>query len=247
MGFRFRKRIKIAPGININLSKSGISTSLGTRGATVNIGKKGARATVGLPGTGLSYQTKLGARSNKGAPKAAVQTPGLEAPSTLPEVWRSLQSSSLTEGDGLGCLLHAMMLSAIFILPPMLAHTSDALAVLAFAGVLVAWVFIARWRKREWQRRIDVFDAEKRIELDRIWRTLVEKFDEETARRVLDSELRIGDSREVVEAIFGEPEDVSERVMKSKTRHVLKYGRLNARSFAMKITLEDDVVVGWDN
>ncbi|PHM50036.1 DUF4236 domain-containing protein [Xenorhabdus miraniensis] len=29
MGFKFRKRIKIAPGIYINTSKSGVSTSIG--------------------------------------------------------------------------------------------------------------------------------------------------------------------------------------------------------------------------
>ena len=60
MGFRFRKRIKIAPGISLNLSKSGISASLGKPGATVNIGPKGERVTVGIPGTGISYSDKLG-------------------------------------------------------------------------------------------------------------------------------------------------------------------------------------------
>ncbi|PKH06691.1 DUF4236 domain-containing protein [Moritella sp. Urea-trap-13] len=59
MGFKFRKRIKIAPGININLSKSGVSTSIGKPGATINIGKKGVKATVGIPGSGLSYSQNL--------------------------------------------------------------------------------------------------------------------------------------------------------------------------------------------
>jgi hypothetical protein len=55
MALKFRKRIKIVPGVNLNLSKSGISTSIGKPGATVNIGKKGVKTTVGLPGTGLSW------------------------------------------------------------------------------------------------------------------------------------------------------------------------------------------------
>ncbi len=59
MAFRFRKTIKLFPGVKINLSKSGISTSIGVPGATVNIGKQGTRATVGLPGTGVSYSKKL--------------------------------------------------------------------------------------------------------------------------------------------------------------------------------------------
>lgn len=55
MGFRFKKSIRIFPGVRLNISKSGISVSLGVPGATVNLGKTGARTTVGLPGTGLSY------------------------------------------------------------------------------------------------------------------------------------------------------------------------------------------------
>ncbi|EHK9078625.1 DUF4236 domain-containing protein [Vibrio parahaemolyticus] len=59
MGFKFRKRIKIAPGLHVNISKSGVSTSIGKPGATVNIGKKGVKATVGVPGSGLSYSQNL--------------------------------------------------------------------------------------------------------------------------------------------------------------------------------------------
>lgn len=58
MGFRFRKSIKLAPGVRLNVTKKGISSvSVGKRGATVNIGKKGTRGTVGIPGSGLSYSS----------------------------------------------------------------------------------------------------------------------------------------------------------------------------------------------
>ncbi len=56
MGFNFRKSIKIAPGIKVNLTKKGVSSlSVGKNGARVNIGKKGVKTTGGLPGTGLSH------------------------------------------------------------------------------------------------------------------------------------------------------------------------------------------------
>ena len=60
MGFRFRKQIKLLPGVRLNISKSGISTSIGTRGATVNFSKRGTRTTFGIPGTGISYSTTTG-------------------------------------------------------------------------------------------------------------------------------------------------------------------------------------------
>ncbi len=54
-GFRFRKYIKLFPGIRLNVSKSGVSTSIGKKGATVNLSTRGAKGTVGVPGTGMSY------------------------------------------------------------------------------------------------------------------------------------------------------------------------------------------------
>lgn len=57
MGLRFRRSIKVLPGVRINLGKKGASLSVGGRGGTLNVGKHGVRSTVGLPGTGLSYSS----------------------------------------------------------------------------------------------------------------------------------------------------------------------------------------------
>jgi hypothetical protein len=53
--FRFRRSVRIGPGVRLNFSKSGVSTSVGLHGAHVTIGHGKVRETVGLPGTGLSY------------------------------------------------------------------------------------------------------------------------------------------------------------------------------------------------
>lgn len=55
MPVRFQRRIKIVPGVSLNISKNSLSTSFGQRGAHVTVGSKGTRSTLGLPGTGLSY------------------------------------------------------------------------------------------------------------------------------------------------------------------------------------------------
>ena len=57
MGFRFRRSVRVLPGVRLNFSKSGMSTSIGGRGFTTNIGAKGVRHTVGLPGSGVSYSS----------------------------------------------------------------------------------------------------------------------------------------------------------------------------------------------
>lgn len=66
MGFRYRKRISILPGVKVNISKSGISTSIGGNGYTANISKRGVKQTFSIPGTGLSY-SKNHKRSPRGA------------------------------------------------------------------------------------------------------------------------------------------------------------------------------------
>jgi tetratricopeptide (TPR) repeat protein len=60
MGFRFFKRVKVLPGVTLNLSKSGVSVSVGPQGAKVTVGPKGANVTLGIPGTGLYWTGKLG-------------------------------------------------------------------------------------------------------------------------------------------------------------------------------------------
>ena len=63
MGFRFRRSVRLFPGVRLNASKSGLSMSVGARGAWYTIGSKGRRRiTVGLPGTGISYTQTSHAR-----------------------------------------------------------------------------------------------------------------------------------------------------------------------------------------
>ncbi|MBK1656531.1 DUF4236 domain-containing protein [Allochromatium vinosum] len=59
MGFRFRRSIKLAPGVRLSFSTRGAGLSLGPRGASVSIGQRGIYGNLGLPGTGLSYRERL--------------------------------------------------------------------------------------------------------------------------------------------------------------------------------------------
>lgn len=75
MGLRFQKRIKILPGVTINVSKSGLSTSLGVKGARVTLGHGKTRTTMGIPGTGISHTsvTSSGSQNQAGPSTPAPQ------------------------------------------------------------------------------------------------------------------------------------------------------------------------------
>lgn len=62
--FRFRKSIKLAPGIKINLNKKSVSLTTGIKGFHHTIGTRGSQTTIGLPGTGLSYTHVTPRKSN---------------------------------------------------------------------------------------------------------------------------------------------------------------------------------------
>lgn len=76
MGLRFQKRIKVLPGITLNLSGKGISTSIGTTGARVTYGHGKRRVTTGIPGSGISHTSVTSTKKTKQPqPTALYSTP----------------------------------------------------------------------------------------------------------------------------------------------------------------------------
>lgn len=55
MPWRFRRSVKILPGVRWNIGKKGSSVTIGGRGIKVTVGHGKVRQTVGIPGTGLTY------------------------------------------------------------------------------------------------------------------------------------------------------------------------------------------------
>lgn len=103
MGFRYRKSVKIAPGVRMNVSKSGASVSVGGKGGHVTVNSKGeTRVGASIPGTGVSYSEKVSgpAKSSGGGGQKPPQKP----PQKPKKDW---------SGKFLGCLLAAVILALI--------------------------------------------------------------------------------------------------------------------------------------
>jgi hypothetical protein len=92
MTWRYRKRIKIIPGVHLNLSNSGISTTIGVKGASVNIGNNGTYVNNSIPGTGLYSRKKIGS-SHSGNQIDATE------PASFPEVVVSPLSENIFSLD----------------------------------------------------------------------------------------------------------------------------------------------------
>lgn len=77
MAWRYRRSIRLLPGMKVNLSKSGMSLSVGGPGATMNFGKRGIRTTVGIPGTGISYVTQKSSQRRQPKPTGVPPAAGM--------------------------------------------------------------------------------------------------------------------------------------------------------------------------
>jgi hypothetical protein len=94
MPWGFRRSLRIAGPLRLNLSKSGLGLSLGVPGLHIGRGPRGPYVRAGLPGTGIYYRKSLGPRP--------VRT---RAPTRreIDSVWMQAVKALLA-GDAQGCL-----------------------------------------------------------------------------------------------------------------------------------------------
>lgn len=109
MGFRFRRSVRLFPGVRLNFGLRGVSVSAGVPGMTVNFGPRRSSITVGIPGTGLSCTETLGpgrrpVRSPPPLGDFAAEPPAapidrIELDGALPGEIRSAEVAALTSPD----------------------------------------------------------------------------------------------------------------------------------------------------
>jgi tetratricopeptide (TPR) repeat protein len=96
--FRFRRSIKLGPGVRLNVGKTGLGVSMGVHGARRSLHSSGRQtASVGVPGTGLGYMHTSSGGGRTAAPSAAApaelaEKPGLFAPKHEKEFYKALQT-----------------------------------------------------------------------------------------------------------------------------------------------------------
>lgn len=106
MGWNYRKSIKIAPGVKVNISKRGVGMSAGTKGFRVGVNSKGKTyASASVPGTGIYYRKEYGSNSQSPSKNAKTKTSIM--------IWVII--ATLLAGIGLAVCDH-LLLGVIFIL-----------------------------------------------------------------------------------------------------------------------------------
>lgn len=85
MGFRFRKSVKLMPGVRLNFSKKGMGVRVGGKHGGVSVGPSGTRVSASIPGTGIYYTEKIGSGKSKSKSKSRSKTAPRSAASYNPK------------------------------------------------------------------------------------------------------------------------------------------------------------------
>lgn len=75
---------------------------------------------------------------------------------------------------------------------------------------------------------------------------IYQKYDPKIAERIWKKTIWIGETKEQLLDSLGNPIDIDENVLKTKRREKWKYYRMGTNRYGLKIIVENDVVIGWD-
>jgi len=110
--------------------------------------------------------------------------------------------------------------------------------------VLVAITGVLLWYRRK--RKADAAAAEEAARQARA-NELLQRFGAENTRKILDGQLWVGATSDMVMAMLGPPPWKEERILKTKTKTIYKYFQTGLNRFALRVTLDDGVVVKWED
>jgi tetratricopeptide (TPR) repeat protein len=136
MAFRMRKSIKVAPGVRLNVSKSGVGASVGGKGARYSAHSSGRRSTTLGSGVvpGVYYQKSSGGGSSRtrGSRSEAAQQvappsskkPGLFAPKGEKELYKAIKAQDVKAIKSVG-VYHKDFLLPSYSLAGLMLLTSE--------------------------------------------------------------------------------------------------------------------------
>ena len=155
MSWNFRRRVKVAPGVFVNLGKKGATTSIGPRGAKMTIGRHGTYINTGIPGTGIYSRRKIGGNTkNNQRPNNLQSSSGCSVYAWLFAIWLAIAFVSMWyigTNDLMPILFeNALLFSLIFI------------GIVFIGTALTSFVYLYFSTRREIRNEIFSYKREKK-------------------------------------------------------------------------------------
>lgn len=249
VGFRLQKGLGLGKFARINLGKTGPSLSVGVRGARLNFGSRGTRMNVGLPGTGISYNTRLGVQAVYAPSTTSPRGGCLKAILTFILIVLAISfvagigSQSPVAGAVVAAIIFAVWLRILRWLQ--LRRAAKARALAAAAATEQQRLYAAHLAEQ--QRQLSLREAEEQRQRAARWSHLCGKYGEDMARRVWTGRLWLECPIDAMIEMLGPPAGVDEKVLKTKTKHTYKYRPTGVNRYDLRVFVEEDRVVGWED
>lgn len=107
-----------------------------------------------------------------------------------------------------------------------------ALIVIAAIGIVLVAAYTSKKRREDLERR--------RAAL------LAKYHDPQIVDMIIRHMFWQGQGQEQLLDSLGRPADIDQKVMKTKVKEIWKYNQTGANRFGLRITIENNVVIGWD-
>jgi hypothetical protein len=116
-------------------------------------------------------------------------------------------------------------------------------AIIVLLIIVIICVIMARKTKKHREQML----AEKLLAEKRRKEWLLAKYgDAEVVDKIIRKTVWQGETSEQLRDSWGEPIDIDHHLMKTKTKEVWKYNQTGKGRFALRITIEDGKIIGWD-
>jgi uncharacterized membrane protein len=131
-------------------------------------------------------------------------------------------------------VLFVILLSVLgWVIGKILGGFGVVMLMVSFVAIVTAFVAVFIWFKND--------QRQKRI------KALQERYgDGQIVRRIVEKEFWKGQTAEQLRDSIGNPQGIDKKSMATRKREVWKYNRTGKHRYALRITLDDDVVSGWE-
>ena len=169
---RFRRRVKLFPGVTLNFSKTGISTTVGVPGASLNFNKQGTFLNTGLPGTGIYDRKRIGGQKKSNPSNQSIQDFEIPQQEIIPVQRTELKSTenvedTTTEGlqelrdTLLSCFQEKNELKKEIVKAKSSIQTSQIFLILSY--LIIVGIFVKWFKQNRDEKKAYLADLEKQL------------------------------------------------------------------------------------
>lgn len=141
----------------------------------------------------------------------------------------------MSKNNSSGCVGLGLVLIVLLLMLGLKERVGDTMFIVIMIAAVAVGIYLSILYNK----------AKKRRMAERIAELLNKYGDREIVDRIIDKNYWQGQTTEMLIDSLGSPSAVEEEILKTKKKEIWKYFPEGSNHFKLRVTLENDVVVGW--